>query len=172
MGAFNTPTPVYSAERPYDDIPSFNDFGGLREDFEDDTTMGLKSKELTLVNAKGVKNILKPNGDLAVTMTVIFADTKNKGDVNSAFAFYDSAMTRINTGMAENIVEEGATAVEDTDKRAWGMKFHIETATGDDCYFQIGNKKAVLSSYTLPSTLATINTWCNTQPLLDNDITA
>lgn len=179
MGSFNTPTVVYSAERPYTKLATFAKFTALLTAFKADTTMNLKSNEYSAISLKGVKNVIAPEGqyeieagEVGATASVIISPKKDDGIPGIALTAYPAMMEQLKTSWAESYWTDGATVVEDTDKQAWSAKFHIETASGDDCYFQIGNEKAVLSSYNLTATLATINTWCNTQPDMDNDITA
>lgn len=178
MGSFNTPTVVYSAERPYTKLATFAKFTALLGAFNTDTTMNLKVNEYSAISLKGVKNVISPGadgieaGEVAATATVIITPKKDDGIPGIALTAYPNMMAQVKDSWAQNYWADEATVVEDTDKQSWSAKFHIETASGDDCYFQIGNEKAVLSSYSLTGTLALINTWCNTKPDMDNDITA
>ena len=172
MGSFNTPTPVYSAERPFKTIiDNFATFKGIADNLIADATMGLMKKDWNQLSLKGAKNILDPSGEPVGLLTATFAP-KKADTPGIGWTSYLALMDKINNMYAERCIEDGATAVEDTDKRAWSFKFNIETAAGDDCYLQVSREKAVLSSYNLEATLQTINTWCNTIPAMDNDITA
>lgn len=174
MGSFNTPTVVYSAVRPFKvEISTFNTFDGIATTLMSDSTMGLKKKEWNALSLKGLKNVINPEGEPVADVTVICSPKKSEpGFPSICRTTYPWILDSIDNNFVERNLDDGYTAVEDSDKRAWSYKFNIETAAGDDCYLQITNKKAILSSYNLPATLQTVNTWCNTIPAMDNDITA
>ena len=174
MGSFNTPTPVYSAVRPFkNEIDAFDTFDGIADTLMANTSMGLLKKEWSALSLKGLKNVINPDYEPVGDVTILSTPKKSDAGFPTACRVaFPILFASVNNDFMERNLDDGYTAVEDTDKRAWSYKFNIETAAGDDCYLQITNKKAVLSSYNLPATLQTVNTWCNTIPAMDNDITA
>ena len=162
MVDFNTPTATYSAKREYAPIDDFNDFIGLEETFTADTSMGLVNKKISGQSFKGVKNILNPHGDVVGTITV---ESKYPGH-------YPNLMNRVNTSFAENAIEEGATAVEDTDKRNWKMILSGETAAGDPFKLLVDESYATLSGFHLEATLQTFETWADAQTELSTSPSA
>ena len=162
MVDFNTPTATYSAKREYAQIADFNDFIGLKGTFAADTTMGLVNKKITGESFKGVKNILNPAGDVVGTITV---ESRYPG-------YYPELLDGINASYAERCIEDGSTAVEDTDKRNWKMTLSGETAAGDPFRLAVDDSFCTLSGYHLEATLQIFETWADAQTELSTAPTA
>ena len=162
MVDFNTPTATYSAKREYAPIDDFNDFIGLKGTFAADTSMCVLNKKISGESYKGVKNILNPAGDVVGTITV-----------ESEYAnYYPDLIDGINASYAERCIEDGSTAVEDTDKRNWKMTLSGETAAGDPFKLLVDESYATLSGYHLEATLQTFETWADAQTELSTAPTA
>ena len=159
---FSTPAVTYDARREYAPIGTINEFLVLRQAFEQDTSMGITNKKATGLSFKGVKNILDPAGEVVATITV---QSKLPG-------IYPDLMTGINSAFAEENLDDGYTAVEDTDKRNWKMTLSGETAAGDPFKLQLDESYAILSGYHLEATLEIFEEWADGRTELSTAPTA
>ena len=158
MVDFATPVPTYSTKRPYEPISSFSDFCDVKDEFLNDTTMGLTEKTLKSETYITVINMTK-NGEVVAKIRVETSDEDG----------YDTLLARINDEIAEEAFGANAVAAEDPDKRNWKLNFSGTAATGDEFKLLVDESYAQLSGYHETSTLTTVETWADTIEVLSNE---
>ena len=161
MVDFATPIPTYSTKRPYEPISSFSDFCDVKDEFLNDTTMGLTEKKLKSETYITVINMTK-NGEVVAKIRVETSDEDG----------YDTLLARINDEIAEEAFGANAVAAEDPDKRNWKLNFSGTAATGDEFKLLVDDSYAQLSGYHETSTLTTVETWADTIEVLSNELEA
>ena len=161
MVDFATPVPTYSTKRPYEPISSFSDFCDVKDDFLNDTTMGLTEKTLKSETYITVINMTKDDEVVAK----IRVETSDEDG-------YDTLLARINDEIAEEAFGANAVAAEDPDKRNWKLNFSGTAATGDEFKLLVDESYAQLSGYHETSTLTTVETWADTIEVLSNELEA
>ena len=155
MVDFATPTTTYSTKRSYEPISSFSDFCDVKDEFLNDTTMGLTEKKLKSETYITVINMTK-NGEVVAKIRIETYDEDG----------YDTLLARINDEIAEEAFGANAVTAEDPDKRNWKLNFSGTAASGDEFKLLVDESYAQLSGYHLPATLTAVETWADTVPVL------
>ena len=158
MDDFATPIPTYSTKRPYEPISSFSDFCDVKDDFLNDTTMGLTEKKLKSENYITVINMTK-NGEVVAKIRIETSDEDG----------YDTLLARINDEFAEEAFGAHTVTAEDPDKRNWKLNFSGVPASGDKFTLVVDDSYAQLSGYHETSTYNTVETWADTVTALSNE---
>ena len=155
MVDFAAPIPTYSAKRLYEPISSFSDFCDVKDEFLNDTTMGLTEKKLKSETYITVINMTK-NGEVMAKIRIETSDEDG----------YDTLLARINDEIAEEAFGANAVTAEDPDKRNWKLTFSGVPASGDKFNLVIDESYAQLSGYHETSTCTTVETWADTIEVL------
>ena len=158
MVDFAAPIPTYSTKRLYEPISSFSDFCDVKDEFLNDTTMGLTEKTLKSENYITVINMTK-NGEIMAKIRIETSDEDG----------YDTLLARINDEIAEEAFGANAVTAEDPDKRNWKLTFSGVPATGDKFTLVVDDSYAQLSGYHETSTCTIVETWADTVTALSNE---
>ena len=158
MVDFATPTPTYSTDRSYEPISSFSDFCDVKDEFLNDTTMGLTEKKIKSEKYITVLNMIK-NGKVVAKIRIETSDEDG----------YDTLLARINDEIAEEAFGADTVTAEDPDKRNWKLNFSGTAASGDKFNLLVDESYAQLSGYHETSTYNTVETWADTVTVLSNE---
>ena len=158
MVDFATPTPTYSTKRLYEPISSFSDFCDVKDEFLNDTTMGLTEKKLKSETYITVINMTK-DGEIVAKIRIETSDEDG----------YDTLLARINDEIAEEAFGANTVTAEDPDKRNWKLNFSGTAASGDEFKLLVDESYAQLSGYHETSTYTTVETWADTVTVLSNE---
>ena len=158
MVDFAAPTPTYSTKRLYEPISSFSDFCDVKDEFLNDTTMGLTEKKLKSEKYITVINMTK-EGEVMAKIRIETSDEDG----------YDTLLARINDEIAEEAFGANAVTAEDPDKRNWKLTFSGVPASGDKFTLVVDDSYAQLSGYHETSTCTIVETWADTVTALSNE---
>ena len=167
MPDFGTFTPKCTLVRTFAHVTNIGDFREAIDDFKENLSI-LTSAEPSAEDYYEVKHVLTPAGlqylDLAVS-----GARKGENPDDDVYAGFTALLAAVNNDLAEAMYEEGYTAIADTDSIRLKTSFKVKFSNGDTGTITFGDKKIVLSGYSLDATGTAFTTWANTQDIFSTD---
>ena len=159
MVDFDTPSTKYNSERVYAAITDSTAIASIKTAFNDGS-LDISNKKITGETYTFAKNILDPNGKVVGTIYC----------TSDVLEHAVKGINGITDGFAVENIDDGYTAVADSDKTSFSMTLNGVTATGDKVRMRVTEDNAKLIDYIVPGTLEVMEDWADTVPALSGEV--
>ena len=159
MVDFTTPSTKYNSERVYAPITTSSEITSIKTAFES-AALDIAEKKITGETYTFAKNVLNPQGDVVATIYC----------TSDTMANAVKGIGGITDGFCVENLDDGFTAVADSDKTSFSMTLNGVTATGDKVKMRVTEDKAQLIDYKVAGTLEVMEDWADTVDCLSGEV--
>lgn len=167
MPDFGTFTPKCTLVRTFGHITDIAAFRTAITDFKAATTL-VSSTEISAEEYSETKHILSLQGAHLLDLAVA-GSRKGENPDEDVYAGFTALLAAVNNDLAEAMYEEGSTAVADSDTLKLKNSYKVKFSNGDTGTVTFGDKKIILSGYTLDATGTSFSTWADTKAIFSTD---